>query len=85
MDAAEELEAIIDSGITFTLEPVDKLGFAVKVGNYRLEPVVFATLPSFDHAVAWLIEQVKIRYPDCEYSRRRLISDPKDFPANKVS
>jgi hypothetical protein len=74
MDAAEELEGIIASGINVTLEPVDKLGFAVKVGDYRNEPVISAVLPSFEHAIAWLVEQVKVRYPDSDYSRRRLIN-----------
>jgi hypothetical protein len=73
-DACEELERIIASGIIFTLAPVDGLGFSVKIGDYRHQPVVSAVLPTFEHAVAWLVEQVKVRYPDCEYSRHRLIN-----------
>jgi hypothetical protein len=74
VNASNELDQIIASGVTFTLAPVDGLGFSVRIGDYEHEPVVSAVLPTFERAVAWLIEQVKTRYPDCEYSRRRLIN-----------
>jgi hypothetical protein len=85
MNAREELERMIATGIRFTLEPVDSRGFSVKVGDYRHEPVVSTVLPSFEHAVAWLIEQVRTRYPDSDYARHKLIRDAKDFPTKKVS
>ena len=75
MDVGEELEGICASDIQFTLEPRPGHGFIVKVGDYRREPVVIAVQPTFDRAVAWLIEQVKSRYPNCKYSRDRLVGE----------
>lgn len=70
-DAAEELQRIHASGVMFTLTPCPG-GFMVWLGDYRHDAEAAVIQPTFDHAVGWLKEQVKSRYPDCAYSRRLL-------------
>jgi hypothetical protein len=70
MDASFELQERYDAGVQFTLQPDAGRGFLVGHGDYLHKSENMAILPTFEQAVRWLGEQVRCRYPDCDYSRR---------------
>jgi hypothetical protein len=67
--AIEELTAILDSGIHYSIERVDTK-FLVRLGEPEDGPIVAAMVDDFEQAASWLRQQVKIRYPHSAYVKR---------------
>jgi hypothetical protein len=67
----EELTAILESGIHYSIQRVDRT-FLVKLGESVDEPLASASVRDIEHAVSWLTEQIKVHYPNSAYAKRLL-------------
>ena len=73
MNALNELDRIRQSGIPFDIELVQDR-FLVSIGPDPACPQGLSLASSFDEAVYWLKEQLKLHYPNSAYARRLRIN-----------
>jgi len=65
--AADELQRLYESDVTFRLEKDSTGGIRVRIGDERTGVKAEAVVKTFDEAVYWLRAHARRFFPDSEY------------------